>query len=540
MTTTEPTTSLDAETPAIDRMLTILATLAVVAGVALRFAPRSGLWLDEALTVNISTLPLSEIPDALRRDGHPPLFYVLLHLWTSVFGSSDGWVRALPALISTATLPVTYLAGRRLAGRAGAEGLGERRTALLALTVMAIMPFGIRYGPEVRMYSLVILLVGIGYLVVDDLLRRGPHEGPAMVLRVSGVALVTTALLWTHYWSMWLLAVVGSGALWAAVRGAATERRRAARALVVGLVAGGVLFLPWVPTLMYQSAHTGTPWGELFGPASVAVITVVDFAGARFGVAQLLSYVLVVLIVLAAVAVLETGRRIVVGRPIAPRVRVELVVFAATLGVGWAASYGSGNTFSSRYSAVVFPFFVLSVAAGLAVLRQPRSTSLVLAAVVVAGVWGGLFTARFERSQTDDIVEAIRDDLAAEPGRTGVVVTCPDQLGVATRRQADRILDQPIEVIPYPGAGDPRFVDWVDYGDRNQASDPAAFVDAVRPRVPDDATVYVVANFTYRTFEGKCERLLDLMRAGRETDMLVERTEQHDEVANLWAIRPPA
>ena len=61
--------------------LVAITALAVVVGVALRFAPRSGLWLDEALTVNIASLPIGEISDALRRDGHPPLFYVLLHGW---------------------------------------------------------------------------------------------------------------------------------------------------------------------------------------------------------------------------------------------------------------------------------------------------------------------------------------------------------------------------------------------------------------------------------------------------------------------------
>ena len=50
-------------------------------GVITRFAPRSDLWLDEALSVNISKLPLGDIGEALRHDGHPPLYYYLLHGW---------------------------------------------------------------------------------------------------------------------------------------------------------------------------------------------------------------------------------------------------------------------------------------------------------------------------------------------------------------------------------------------------------------------------------------------------------------------------
>src|SRR5690606_34664139 len=106
--------------------------LAVVAGVVLRFLPRSAMWLDEALTVNIADLPLGDITDALRRDGHPPLFYVLLHGWMRIGGTSDWWARALPGVFSVLTLPVAYLGGRRLADRVGGDRLGGHRTGLLA------------------------------------------------------------------------------------------------------------------------------------------------------------------------------------------------------------------------------------------------------------------------------------------------------------------------------------------------------------------------------------------------------------------------
>ena len=91
--------------------------VAVAAGVALRARSSSDLWLDEALSVNIARLPLRDIPAALRHDGAPPLYYVLLHLWMRLFGTSDGAVRALSGLFSVATLPVLYLAGRRVGGR---------------------------------------------------------------------------------------------------------------------------------------------------------------------------------------------------------------------------------------------------------------------------------------------------------------------------------------------------------------------------------------------------------------------------------------
>src|SRR5690606_21420824 len=212
--------------PEPDRILLGVTAVAVAVGTVLRFLPRSGMWLDEALTANIADLPIGEIPEALRRDGHPPLFYVLTHLWASIGGRSDWWLRALPGVCSMLSLPLTYLAGRRLASRAGAEGLGARRTGLAALAIAAVMPFGIRYAAELRMYSLVILLVTGGYLLADDLLSgRLGSTARGLAPRAAGAALVAATLLWTHYWSMWFLAAVGLLALWRVWRAPDAPRR---------------------------------------------------------------------------------------------------------------------------------------------------------------------------------------------------------------------------------------------------------------------------------------------------------------------------
>jgi mannosyltransferase len=90
-------TSVD--TPPHGWPLVTVAVVSSVLGVVLRLMPRSALWLDEALSVNIASLPLGDIPSALERDGHPPLYYFLLHFWLEL-GSSDWWVRTLSAIVS--------------------------------------------------------------------------------------------------------------------------------------------------------------------------------------------------------------------------------------------------------------------------------------------------------------------------------------------------------------------------------------------------------------------------------------------------------
>src|ERR1700694_3855629 len=63
-------------------------------------------WMDEAITTGIASHPLSAIPGILRHDGSPPLFYLLLHVWMSVFGSSESATHALPLLIGLVSIPV--------------------------------------------------------------------------------------------------------------------------------------------------------------------------------------------------------------------------------------------------------------------------------------------------------------------------------------------------------------------------------------------------------------------------------------------------
>ena len=582
----------DLAEPPIDRLLALATTLAVIIGVVLRFLPRSGLWLDEALSVNIANLAIGDIPSALRRDGHPPLFYVLLHVWNSLGTDSDWWARALSGVFSVLTLPLMYLAGRRIgehgttgpgsARAAGGDtvaglgvsggGLGARRTGLIAVAITALMPFGIRYAAEARMYSLVMALAAAGYLLVDDLLRART-TGRARVFVTLGAAVVAALLLWTHYWSMWLLAAVGIVALWRAWRETDPERRVGARLLVGALVAGGILFLPWISALLYQSQRTGTPWGEQFGPGSVIVITIVDFAGAKYGVAHLMTYVLVPLILLAAVAYIQrsdgghtgdssTQRRlsgtsevgasaepqqVVVTTRLVPRVRTELIVIALTMGIGWVTTFVSGNTFSSRYASGVFPLFVLCTAAGVAVLRRPAVTTVVLASILVMSLFGGLGVVRSDRSQSGELAQDILDD-AAVSDTPAVVLACPDQLGVSLQRELEHRSGAsagsgttPVGVvIPYPEGGDPRFIDWVDYGDRNDNSSPDEFLERYASRLPADATVYLVTSTTYRTFEGRCERLIALLAEDRDPTEVTSADDGNglDEFASLWIFRP--
>jgi hypothetical protein len=61
--------------------------------------------------------------------------------------------------------------------------------------------------------------------------------------------------------------------------------------------------------------------------------------------------------------------------------------------------------------------------------------------------------------------------------------------------------------LSYPALDDPAFVDWRDYGERNDAADPVAVAAVVHERAAGQA-IFVVWSGSYRTFEDDCEALV--------------------------------
>ena len=238
-----------------------LLLLLLVLGVAalLRFyqLDNSSLWHDEGNTWALVQRGYAQIARDAAADIHPPGYYWLLKLWTSIFGVSAYAMRCLSALAGLLLVAAIYAIGRTIsAEEPDATPSPLPYFALLAAWVAALNPFQIYYSQEARMYALLALESAALFwalLAIQRRLRRSAESGTS-VSWINGpyIAYVLSgaAGLWTHYSFPIVLAAAGLSYLvvWAVVSRASRWQwawlfQFAALNLLILLA-----FLPWLST----------------------------------------------------------------------------------------------------------------------------------------------------------------------------------------------------------------------------------------------------------------------------------------------------
>jgi hypothetical protein len=354
------------------------------------------------------------------------------------------------------------------------------------------------------MYSLLVLLVLVGGVVLHAALRE------PTVARLVPVGVVAGLLALTHYWSLFLLTVVGAALLSATIRG-----NRSAGRCLVALLGGGLLFQPWLTSFFYQAANTGAPWGRPPGMGQ-ALLAWQAWGGGTGFPAVLLG---LLLLLLGVVAVL--GRPWVAGgrsglllrMPPDPLGSVLFGCAVATMLLGVAVTALQSSGYAARYSAVALVPALLAAAIG-ALAVPARARSFVVGTAVALGLLSSLAEPfSDDRTQAAITAEAIEQRLA--PG--DLVLYCPDQLGPAVHRLLPAGTDQ----LVYPTGGTADLIDWVDYEARNAEGNPARFAAAASRRA--QGAIWLVYAEGYRTYGEQCQQLDDALAAARKAREVVSK-----------------
>lgn len=216
----------------------ILLFLILLTGLLLRLKALTfqSLWLDELISV-MSTAPsesLRSIFSHYQVDPHPPLFFLILHYWTMLFGYTEFVARLLPALIGSAGVWAVYLLGKECY---------NRNTGLIAAAITAVNFFTLYYSQEVRPYIFLFLTAALSFTYFIRLVKRQVRRNAILY------GVFTAVMLYAHYYGFFLLLSQLIVLLFFFIFDAERSRLGLLKWFALsGAIMFG-LYLPWLPTL---------------------------------------------------------------------------------------------------------------------------------------------------------------------------------------------------------------------------------------------------------------------------------------------------
>ncbi|SFI65157.1 glycosyltransferase family 39 protein [Planctomicrobium piriforme] len=158
-------------------------------------------WFDEACSWKISQFSTTEMLDAVSRDAHPPVYYFVLKIWMSVFGTSVIAARSLSVLCGVGTVAAawwfcrTALSTDSTCSTSNPPALSNKTSFAFALLPL-----------------LAALLVAINALQIEMSLEARPYTLGTLLALLSGTFLLLALERPVHVWN-WLAFALSAGLL---------------------------------------------------------------------------------------------------------------------------------------------------------------------------------------------------------------------------------------------------------------------------------------------------------------------------------------
>ncbi len=202
-----------------------------------------GLWYDETFSILFASRSISEMiagtltpVGGAAADVHPLLYYVLLHGWLGLVGTSAFAARYISVLFGVATIPVAARIARDLFGST---------VAVTTAIVLSVAPFGLAYSQEARMYAPLAFWVTLALLGFVRFRQSGDARW-LLVLTLAGAL-----ALYSQNLGVLTFAALGVWAILDAVN------RRDVRVLRGTVLAGAGMAFLWLPWLAQIPGQLG-------------------------------------------------------------------------------------------------------------------------------------------------------------------------------------------------------------------------------------------------------------------------------------------
>lgn len=376
----------------------VLLTLAALALRLWNLPGLGDLEFDEIVSVRYAALsPTALIATVAQAPfEHPPLFYLVLGAWQSLFRdlvdarTAEALTRAFSALVGTLLVPLVAA----LARRAGGQSVG-RYAALLA----AATPLLVFYGREVRMYAPLTTLVALSLWLWWRALERPSALRWALFVLVSWLALYTHALA---------LAVPLTLAVWlllARWRGIILPWRAATLGCLLALLGP----LPWA--LAAPGVVASLPAASAAYLTGATVLDAARTTALALAIGPVAAWPWAIAITAVWLVLVILGLR---SQPADHPGAVSLLAIGLTITLlGAGAVLVIDKPFSPRYVLNALPFAVLLAARGLALLHRQWGRRGAALGIVPLGVGLVAFGATYYTGYTRADYSAITTHIAA-------------------------------------------------------------------------------------------------------------------------------
>lgn len=220
----------------------------------------NGLWLDEIWTM-ITAHPANSLEAVLTssaNDISPPLYYLCLKFFLSAFGVTDFNARLFSFILAVSSNAIMAVLAYKI---------GKINLAAWFIALMSFNLFLIQYSFEVRFYALILFLISLFSLIYYTIKFQNKTSFYYPII----LSLIVSASLYTHYHVAFFYIGLGLYELiyffrkWQRTKLA----EMASLFIIIGLLVGACLFLPWAFVLSRQLAKGGTGWLGLPGVGSL-------------------------------------------------------------------------------------------------------------------------------------------------------------------------------------------------------------------------------------------------------------------------------
>jgi len=319
----------------------VILAIAIFATICATQIGRWSVWFDESFTAYMIKFNFADIAKWTSFDVHPPLFYWLLKIWAAFFGHSDVALRSFSVFCGGLVILLGFLLSRKLFGK---------KVGYLTLPLLAISPMLLRYGIEMRMYALAVVIVFAQILVLIK-----AREVDSNSLRKWWVfyGVLLAAGMWTHYFTalavlaQWLWLYFGfrepncrGKKLWRKLLGFRENSTTKWQDFLHGrqgnflwsLVVAAVLFSPWLYFMVIQLTTVQTAG---FWIPPVSFTTLPDYISSIFlyqtasAATSWLTFGLILLLIILIILFAKTWRQSQDDKPFRENLKLILFVIIA-------------------------------------------------------------------------------------------------------------------------------------------------------------------------------------------------------------------